>query len=367
MAAMVIVGGRTRSRWRYVLFALGGWAGACCAMELYLPWVIPLGVLFAAVAVSQLTRAFKTWKEFAAAAACGVGVFVVLVALFYRAHHVALEAISNSVYPGRRSTDSGGGSPVLMFGAPFDSQTFHVSSTVIAGTNQSEAASGLMLWFPIAMVGGGFEGIRSRSGAAKALAVTLLMSLVFAAWALLPVPAWLGGLIGLTRVQGSRIVVPLTIASALAAGLYAHRLRTDGSFRPAPNRIAIGVASFVAITGWAALQISVDAVFMSPARIIVLVTLFSVATWLVLSGRAVIGLAAACILLLFSTARVNPLQVGLGPLTNNPILGQVQAIQADHPAARWASVNGDVIDYAVLTASGVPLANGVDLYAVPDA
>jgi hypothetical protein len=223
-----------------------------------------------------------------------------------------------------------------------------------------------MLWFPIAIVGGGFAGIRSRSHAAKALAVTLIAALVFAAWALLPVPSFLGGLLGLTRVQGSRLVVPLTVASALAAGLYAHRLRTDGSFRPMPNRVLIATASFIAITGWAATQISIDGMRLTPGRVLPLMALFGAATWLVLHGRAAIGLGVACAVLLFSTARVNPLQVGLGPLLDNPLLHQVQRIQADNPGARWASVNGDVVAFAVLTATGVPLANGVDLYAVPD-
>jgi hypothetical protein len=249
MAAAVILAGQLRSRWRYPLFALGGWAGACCAAELYLPWVIPLGLLFAAVAVSQLTRSFKTWKQLAAAATCCLGLFAVMIALFYRAHHVALDAINNSVYPGRRQTTSAGGSPFLMFGAPFDSLSFHGSATVVGGTNQSEASSGLMLWLPIAMVGGGFAGFRSRSGAAKALAATLTMSLIFVAWAILPIPTFLGAPFGLTRVQGSRLVVPLTVAGALAAGLYAHRLKTDGSFRPTTDRVVIAVASWAAGTG----------------------------------------------------------------------------------------------------------------------
>ena len=366
MAALVIVAGRIRGRSRYVLFGLGGWAGACLAAQLYLPWAIPLGLLFAAIAVSQLTRSFDGWKQFVGAASCCLGVFAILLAVFYKAHHVALDALADSVYPGHRSTTSAGGLPELMFDAPFDSLSFHGSSTIVGGTNQSEASSGLMLWFPIAIVGGGFAGLRSRSGAAKALAVTLIAALVFAVWALLPVPSALGGLLGLTRVQGSRLVAPLTVASAIAAGLYAHRLRTDGRFRPPGNRIAIASASFVALTGWAATRLPIDGVPLGPGRVLLLIALFGSVTWMILSGRAALGLAAACALLLFSTARVNPLQVGLGPLLDGPLISQVERIRATDHDARWGSSNDDPIASAVLTAANVPLANGVDLYAVPD-
>ena len=364
MAALVIRGGQVRGRWRYVLFGLGGWAGACCVAQLYLPWVVPTGLLFAAIALSQLTRSFTTWKQFAGAAASCVGVFGVVMAVFYREHHVALDAISNSVYPGRRVTVGAGGSPTLMFDAPFDSLSLHAS--VVDGTNQSEASSGLMLWLPIAIAGGGFAGIRSRSHAAKALAVTLTAAVVFTAWAILPVPASVGRLLGLTSVQGSRMVVALTVASAIAAGLYVHRLRTDGSFRPPRNRVIIATAAFVFVTGWAATRFSIDGIPVDRSKVLLLIALFGLAVALVLNGRAVLGLGAACLLLLFSTARVNPLQIGLTPLTDNPMLHQVERVDAVQPGARWASANGDVVGFAVLAAAGVTTVTGWDLYAVPD-
>lgn len=365
MAALVTLAAQTVGRRRYVLFALGGWAGACLVAQLYLPWVVPLALLFGAITVSQLVRAFRSWKQFAAAATCCLGTFAVLMAIFYREHHVALRAIEASVYPGRRTTTSGGGSAALIFGSPFDVFTLR-GTPVVSGTNQSEAASGLMLWFPIALVGGGFSGIRSRSGASRALAVVLAAAVVFFAWAVLPVPATLGRLLGLTVVQGSRMVVPLTIAGALAAGLYLHRMREDGSFRPTANRVAIGTAGFVFVTGWASTQMSIDGVPLPRAKVLVLILLFGAATWTVLKGRAVLGLGAAGLLLLFSTARVNPVQIGLGPLIHNPLVAQVDKIQASNPGARWASANGDIVGFAVLTAAGVPAATGVDLYAVPD-
>ncbi len=366
MAAMVIRAGQVHGRRRYVLFALGGWFAACCCAQLYLPWVIPVGLLFGAVAISQLTRSFKNWKQFLLAAAYFVGVFAVLLAVFYRAHHVALEAISNTVYPGRRRTPGAGGSPILMFDAPFDSLSLH-GTDLVGGTNQSEASAGLMLWLPIALVGGGFRFWRSRSGTGRALTVTLTVSVVFAAWALLPVPAAIGGLLGLTSVQGSRMVVALTVASALAAGLCAHQMRTDASWRPSCANIAIASLAFVFVSGVSASRLSIAGGGFDRVRVIAILLVVGTATALLLAGRAAIGLGAMCALLLFSTARVNPLQVGLGPLIDNPLMHQVQALRRADPTARWAAANSDDVGFAVLAASGAPTVTGWDLYPVPQA
>ena len=269
------------------------------------------------------------------------------------------------MYPGRRTTTSGFGSPVLLFDAPFDALSIHARETV-STTNQSEASSGLMLWFPIALVGGGFGGIRSRIGANRALAVVLAAALVFMAWAVLPVPSGLGKLLGLTVVQGSRLVVGLTIAGALAAGLYVHRIRTDSTFRPARSRLVIAAVAFAAFTAWSGGHMTIDDLPLPTAKVLLLVVLFSSAVLAVLYGRLVLGLGALCVLTLFSTARVNPVQIGLDPLTRNPLLAQVRDVQAANPGARWAAMHGDIVGFSVLAASGVPASTGFDLYAVPD-
>jgi hypothetical protein len=365
MAAAVIRGAQLQDRRRYVLFVLGGWAAACFVAQLYLPWIVPLGLLFGAIIVTQLPRAFRRWRPFAAAAVCCIGTFAVLLAIFFREHQVAIKAIQDSVYPGRRTTTSGFGSPVLMFDAPFDWLSLHARETV-STTNQSEASSGLMLWFPIALVGGGFSGIRSRIGANRALAVVLAVALILTAWALLPVPTTLGKLLGLTVVQGSRIVVGLTIAGALAAGLYVHRLRTDPTFRPPRSRLIIAALTFAAFTAWSGAHMTIDDLPLPTAKVLLLTLLFSAAVLAMLHGRLVLGIGAACALTLFSTARVNPVQIGLDPLTRNPLMAQVRAVQATSPGARWAAMHGDIVGFSVLAASGVPASTGFDLYAVPD-
>ena len=366
LAAIQAVGRR-----RYVFAGLAGWLVGCFVAMLYLPYLIPLALLFGAVALSQLRgqlgghlRGWRThWRRLAGILAAGSGVFGVCMALYLRDHREALSAISNSVYPGHRVTHSAGGSPVYMFGAPFDVYTTARPVSDVMGTNQSEVASGLMLWLPVGIAGGALTGFRSRIGASRALAAVMAVALALVAWAILPVPDKFGLALGLTSVQGSRLVLPLTVAGALAAGLYVHRLRTDGAFRPSVHRAVIAAVAFAFITGTVATQFTVDGVAPSRRELMLILAVLGGVTLAMLRGRALLGLGGACVLLLFSAVRVNPLQAGLGPLTKAPLERQMEAIRASDPNGRWAVSGGDTAGVSIVMASGAPSITGVSWYA----
>jgi hypothetical protein len=352
-------------RSRFVYAALSGWLLGCFAALLYLPWLIPLGLVFGAVALSQLRGHLRDWRPLVAIVATGGGVFAIGMLLYLRDHRAALSAITNSVYPGKRITTSGVAVPGLVFDAPMDVFTTTRPAPLVFDTNTSEAASGLMLWLPIAIAGGAFGGFRSRNAVPRALAAVMTVALVLAAWAFLPIPNKLGLVLGLTSVQGYRVVLPLTVASALAAGLYVHQMHTDGSFRPARNRILIATVAFVGITATLLTKFVVDNVVPPRRDLIVLMLVLFILTWAVLDGRTLLGLGGACLLLLFSAVRVNPLQVGLGPITASPLTAQIAQVRSTDPTGRWAVAGLDTPSISILMASGAPSATGVSWYADP--
>ncbi|MCU1395087.1 MAG: hypothetical protein JWM34_3515 [Ilumatobacteraceae bacterium] len=368
VAALQAVGRR-----RYVYAGLAGWLVGCFVAMLYLPYLIPLALLFGLVAVVQLRgqlgghlAGWRThWKRLTGILASGSAVFLIGLAIYLRDHHTALTAITNSVYPGHRVTHSAGGRPVLMFDAPFDVFTTNRPVSDVMGTNQSEVASGLMLWLPVGIAGGSFSGFRSREAGARALAAVMTVAVVLVGWAILPLPDKFGLVLGLTNVQGSRLVLPLTVAGAMAAGLYVHRMHTDGSFRPIRGRMVVGTVVFAFVTGWVATQIVVDSVAPSRRAIMLLIAAVVVVTFLILDGRTVLGLGGACLLLLFSAVRVNPLQVGLTPLTASPLMHQIDAIRAKDPSALWAASGGDTNGVSILMASGADSLTGISWYADP--
>ena len=371
--AAFLVALRASSWRRYVAAAAAGWLVACFVAMLYLPYLIPLALLFGAVAISQLRGQLgghlvgirANWRRLAGILAAGSGVFAIGMALYLRDHRTALSAITNSVYPGHRVTHSAGGSATFMFDAPFDVFTTNRQVSDVMGTNQSEVASGLMLWLPVAIVGGAFTGFRSRLAGSRALAAVMTVALVLVGWAILPLPDKFGLPLGLTNVQGSRLVLSLTVAGAMAAGLYVHRVHIDGSFRPARSRVVIATVVFGFITGVVGVQLRVDTVEPSRRAVMVLIAALIVITFLVLDGRVVLGLGGACVLLAFSAVRVNPLQIGLTPATEAPLTHQIEAIRATDPTGRWAASGGDTAGVSLLTASGAASVTGVSWYADP--
>lgn len=368
VAALQAVG-----RSRYVYAAIAGWLVACFVAMLYLPYLVPLAILFGAVSLSQLRgqlgghiTGFGThWRRLVGILAAGSGVFAVGIALYLRDHHTALSAITNSVYPGHRVTHSAGGSPIYMFDAPMDVFTTMRPAPAVMGTNQSEVSSGLMLWLPVAITGGAFTGFRSRLAGSRALAAVMVVAMVLAGWAILPLPDKFGLVLGLTNVQGSRLVLPLTVAGAMAAGLYVHRMRVDGTFRPARSRMVIATVVFAFLTGVVAVQFRVDLIEPSRRAVMLLIAAVIAVTFLLLDGRVVLGLGGACVLLLFSAVRVNPLQVGLDPVTDAPLTYQIEAIRATDPGGRWAASGGDTSAVSLVTASGAASVTGVSWYADP--
>ncbi len=353
--------GRPRFAWA----ALSGWLLGCFAALLYVPWLIPLGLLFGAIALSQLRGQLRQWKRLTLVLTTGGAVFAVVMLVYLREHRAALQAISASVYPGQRVVHSGEAIPALVFDAPLDVFTTRVPAPAVSGTNTSEAASGLMLWVPVLLAGGAFSGFRSRSAVPRALAAVLTASLVLAAWALLPVPDKFGVVLGLSRVQGSRLALPLTVAGALAAGLYVHRMRTDGSFRPERNRRIIGAVVFAFGTGALMMDYTVDLQKPSSAAVFVLLAILFAVTLAILDGRTMIGLAGAGALLMFSAVRVNPLQVGLGPVRSSPLTAQIASIRTGDPTGLWAVSGLDDVAVSIVMASGAPSATGVSWYADP--
>jgi len=365
-AALLVLALRHGGRRRLLLSALAGWTASCFAALLYVPWLLPLSLIFGLVVISQARGVSRDRRQLLVLIGGFGAVFAVLMAGYFKQHQAALQAISDTVYPGSRITPSGEAIESLFFGAPFDVFTIVRPFVFVNGTNQTEAASGLMLWLPIALVGGAFGGWRSRLPGARALAAVMSAAMILGAWAFFPVPERLGALIGLTKVQGARLALPLTVAGALAAGLYVDRLRRDGSFRPDRSRVVVGTVAFLFVTGLSAAAITIDKVRPDGASILILLIVSALLTGAILGGRTVLGLGGACVLLLFSTVRVNPLQVGLGPVTHDPLLAQIDAARDDDASARWATLGPGSHTRSILMASGAPTATGVSWYPDPN-
>ena len=366
-AAVVAVRARTGRR-AFAYAVLAGWSLAGLITQLYLPWTLTHGIVFGAVAVvvwqhQRIGRAASIRLLAVIGSVCAI-----LVVAFAVKQHEALSAITNSVYPGKRRAASGNVSLANLFSAPFDHFVGVTPLATVSGSNQSDTAVGMMFWLPILIRDGTLWNWRRSSDVlARACAALMATVLLLSAWALLPVPSWIGSITLLDRVLPRRVFLPLTTASIVLAVLYAI---TQGrqSRSEHGDRSLFGAGVMTAVTAWAGLTMRVNDLPVSRGWVTVLALGTGAISLAFLRGKALPALVCTAALASSSTLRINPIQVGLGPLLRAPLMRQIDEVSARYPGdAGWVLSGGDTNGYGVLLASGVPLVSGLSLYPDDDA
>jgi hypothetical protein len=364
---------RARSVYASIGFAvLAGWLGACLVPVLYPPWVIPMVLMggaaaAAAIGVSFPSREFRRiwWLRLfgVLGVACVVG--GVLVIAFFIVHRDGIQALSNTVYPGARRSSAGKGDLRTLFGAPFDliESTRSNVEVSVNGLNQSEAAAGL---FTLFAVGAAifvspnwrlWKTWRSR----VALLGLLGVALVLLSWYLLPIPDIVGRATLFDRVRPQRLLLPLALVGAVALGLFLDGQHRSGKkLHPVP--LAAGTLAFAVPTLWAGFSLRIDGELVSRWQVLLLTAVCTTGIALALRGARV-GIWVLVALFAVGSATVNPLQHGLDALLESPAARLGRELRA-RPGA-GAVINfwgGDIGARGGLTASGVGLVSGVNLY-----
>ena len=373
-AAALLAAGRARRRPAAIAFALAaGYAMAALTLLLYIPWILPLTLVFASVVIgSWLGRDIRPTKA-TLLTILGVagGTALVLVTAFVLRERDAISAIMGSAYPGARRNPAGEGSLATLFSAPFDTFAGATPLATVNGTNQSDTAVGLMLWIPVLLAEGTLWGWRrSADQVRRVLALLMIVLLALLAWCVLPVPSWVGGILKFDLVLSTRMYLPLTVGGLLLIALFVHVRQTE---RGAGIDVAAGKADrfrmaagvLAALTAWAGLALRVNSLAISRTWITVLALLVAVIAYLVLTGRTTAAMVSVLALTSFSSLRINPVQVGMQPLVAAPLIEQIDAVRALQPDrdGTWLLAGTDINGYGPLAASGVPLTSGLSLYA----
>jgi hypothetical protein len=372
-SAALIAAVRARSRQaRIGLAALAGWLAACLALVLYPPWVVPM-ILIAGVAAAAAIAASYPSPEFRRAwwlrllviggVAAAVGGLILIS--FWVAHRGAMEAASNTVYPGQRRSPAGTGDLGTLLSAPFDliESTRSAREVTVNGLNQSEASAGLFTIFAVAAVmlvspnWRQWKPWRSRIVLFGLLGVSALL----VAWHLLPMPDIVGRITFLDRVRPGRLLLPLAVAGALVLGLF-----LDGQHRSRkklrPLAVAAGTLAFAVPTLWAGFGLRIDGELAPRWQVLLLTAVSTVGVGLALRGARV-GLWVLVGLFAVSAATINPLQHGLDALLDNPATRLGRELRARPGTGAVLNFwGGDIGARGGLTASGVDLVSGVNLY-----
>lgn len=372
-SATFIAATRARSLYARIGFAtLAGWLAACLVLVLYPPWVVPMiliagGAATAAIGVSYPAPEHRRrwWLRLLGAlgVACVVG--GLLVVAFFVAHRGGIEALGKSVYPGARRNSAGTGDLGILFGAAFDliESTRSAAEVTVNGLNQSEAAAGLFTIFAVAAAIFVNPNLRPwRPWRSRVvLLVVLGVASVLLSWYLLPIPDSVGRITLFDRVRPDRLLLPLAVAGALALGLF-----LDGQYRSGkklhPLPLAAGSLAFAVPTLWAGFGLKINGELASRWQVLLLTAVCTIGIALALRGVRV-GIWLLVALFAVGAATVNPLQHRLDALLDSPAtrLGRELRARPDTGAVLnfWG---GDINVRGGLTASGVELVSGVNLY-----
>lgn len=371
--AAFLAAARARSPYSWIGLAVAaGWLTACTVVAFYPSALLPTVLLVGAAVVAAIAPSFPSperrrewWLRLAAVLGVTCAVGGALLLAFFLAHRDGLDALSNSVYPGRRRNGGGTGGIAVLFSAPFDliESTRTAVVVMVNGINQSEASASL---FTIPAVTAAVLATRGRNPFKPwrrrlPLLAVLAVSWLLLAWYFLPIPEGVGRIVQFDRVRPDRMLLTFAIASALALGLYFEEQRR----RSAPGRygaVVAGTVAFAIPTLWAGLHLTIHGEHAARWQVLALAAVSTVGIALALRGKLV-GLWVLVVLFAVSAATINPLQHGLAALLNSPAARLGRELRARPGTGSVLEFwDGNINTRGGLTASGVALASGVNPY-----
>ncbi len=376
--ACAIAATRTSRRTTALLLTTAGaYLLVAFALGLYPPWIVSLGWVVVAVVVGQVIDLWIGWRKVTSVGVAMVGLAAAVLALWYVSNEQAVTATANTYYPGNRSSGGGGATLSLLFDAPAN---FWLSqSGVVLGdeTNLSEVSSS---WLPLPIVlvavltalwaawprrADAVRPVAGQPAVRWSLVTTSIATVLLIVWALFPIPAAIGRLLLLDKAEGSRLPLAIGFGVLLLVAMTASVLKGR---RPPAWLVAawvLAVMATIALSVWAASTIPWITGAAPPVALALSAAVLAITFALVAAGRCVVVagsiLAAYCFV---SWAVVNPLNHGLGPLTDDPLVVATRKTLSEEPGAQTASF-GDMRIAGLLQAAGAQPRSFVTFYPDP--
>ncbi|HUS25905.1 MAG TPA: hypothetical protein VMY99_00980 [Nevskiaceae bacterium] len=342
----------------------------CLAFVLYVPFLVPVGLVVSAFLFGHFLNLWGEPKHraFLAKRLLYVAVPAVLtlavMALFIGTRSSVVHAISSSVYPGQRIEHSGHFSFRQLVGGYFNLQLQSSSVAAHLPLNQSEA-SNFILIFPFLMPAVLYLSMRKTSGQRavdwRVIALLGLLAL-FLIRLFMPWSDPLFHLLQFDRVPHTRLLIGIGMINVLLVLLTIKYLDDTKEKLSAVWRRRSALGAFVAIIALGFSFRSAYGSYLASRKEIVFIALaISLIVWLILKKRFAWGLALLALYSIISTIGINPLYQGLGILTHSQVSQAIGSI-GDKQGAWVASNDAEFLENVTL-AQGVRSLSGV--YAYP--
>lgn len=349
--------------WAGALFV---WSVLTFALNLYPPYQVPFGYLLILLLIGFLWRHYRkdvlfrhVGAKVATLALAGVAIAAIAY-LYYLDAKPTIDAMSNTVYPGKRS-ETGGSGFIANWLSEYYSGWF-ITDQKLPGTwlNVCEL-SHAVTFMPVIGVSLAVYSFYKKTFD-PLLVLVLAYSILLLLWIEVGFPEFLAKITLLNICPPRRVQVPLGIVNVTLAVLYLAYIRDK--VVTVPKALKIGL--IVLVVGFmvtAALVNLRDAMGFYKGYQLVLPTLFFLALNLLLLPVFSVrhkGVWVGALMALFTLPNlgINPVSKGLSPITEHALYQKVRELHQQDPKARWTVMGSQYITYLV-TATGVNQLSGI--------
>lgn len=344
-----------------------GYALAAWVLTLYPPWMVSIGTLCALLCAGWLLDRRSSLKISSTkifGMTVGLIVAAALLGSWWLDTKDAIELMQNTVYPGQRTTLTGGDGNILWTFRGYTNAEAITFSGDTPWTNQPEISS--YIWLPFAMGWLCIYGLlREKKNRWLLLGCTTFIVYYFI-FAFIGIPEWMAKATQWGRVPTNRADVSLGLAFIVLLCL----INQEWFVHPLPEKLPWLHKGLIAIVAAGSLWLvytvlSTMPIFVFPKNSIIYIASFMVFTifciWWLTQGKTT-G-AIALFLIFFLTA-----SLGFNPITKAPksieITSEVKALASDKDGhiQRTLFVSGEGMGPHFLAAVGLPTVNGVLAY-----
>lgn len=363
----------------------------CFILILYPPFQIPCALVLAALGLGILIEQLRDpkiprrhiWQRLGIVAA-SLAIAGGIALTFFHTRPEAIQAITNTAYPGQRSILSGGYDlPHLLSGhlsmqLQYSSKAAHYVVTQASIANQSEAA-GFILVLPFLLLPGIIliaRGFGKKQKIDWPLLITTLLFGLLMIRLFVPHFNTFFKLLLLDKVPHNRLIIGLGLLGIVYIVLFIRNLlqAKKPPFQACCMRMYVCfVFLFELAIGWYVTHAYPG--FISMPKAFLLAIPIPVVVYLLLTKRFVSAALGLALFGMLSSAAVNPLYHGTDVVTDTPISKEIRAI-AQKNDGRWATehfllenfayMNGARSLTGVYTYPQLSLWKGADPLASPD-
>lgn len=355
------------TNWKTILGSsiIAAWLLVGYILLLYPPYQVPLGYLLLALLIGFIANNFKTkilfdqWAVKLGSAILLLAIVGVSFYFFYKDLKPTLDAVLNTVYPGKRSESGGTGFIANWFSEYFSWQYSDINHPKkwLNHCELSHYITFAPIIIPCALVSFALQ---------KRIDWSILLLIIFVVigyiWIEVGFPVWLAKATLWDMSPTRRTQIPFGIGNVLLTIAYLSYLTTLPKQKYTLYTI-IGITAVLAYVIYAAnVNVSDADGFFRMSQLIGPIIFFTAVaslllfTWSPPFRNGIFG-AAIC-LFLIPNLKLNPVSKGLSPILDHPLYRTVQELHRQEPNGRWVVFGSQYLSYLV-TATGVDLISGV--------